>query len=218
MQDSVQQRGRVQSAPHLRLLTWQGSDAELLDLVAMNDPGAPARFHDRFGNDVHALVRALVGPDRAHARLVEKSLLAALRSLYVRNRHGRGSYSRGSNAFGLSVGMLPSWVERHTVRVVKAHLRRQYWVRRLGGRAPRVESGAPDQVLVFYERLAHLVPDVRLAFCLRYVAGRALSDTARLCCCSVSEVRSRLQQAECQLRTAVEDDFGADMPEFGWES
>ena len=219
MQDSVQQRGRVQQpAPHLRLLTWQGSDAELLDLVAMNDASAALRFHDRFGNDVHALVRVLVGPDRAHARLVEQSLLAALASLYRRSRSTRSSYSREPNGCGLSVGMLPAWVERHTVKVVRAHLRRQYWFRRFGGRAPRVESGVSDQVLVFYERLAHLAPDLRLVFCLRYVAGRALSDTARLCQCTVSEARSRLEQAEAHLRTTAEDDFGSDMPEFGWES
>src|SRR5690606_15505699 len=84
MQDSVQQRGRVQSAPHLRLLTWEGSSSELLELVAMRNEGAAARFHDRFASGVQALVRALIGPDAAHARLVEKSLLAAYAGLFTR--------------------------------------------------------------------------------------------------------------------------------------
>ena len=203
MQDSVQQRGRVHSAPHLRLLTWEGSSSELLELVAIRDEGAAARFHDRFGSSVHALVRALIGPNAAHTRLVEKSMLDAYAGLFT----CRVSPSR-----------LSAWVDSHTVRVVRSYLRRQrIWVK-LGARRVRLEPSASDEALLLYERLGSLDPDVRIAFCLRYVAGRALSDTAVLCGASVAQVRARLVQAEAQLRSVA--DFGADpdQPELGWES
>lgn len=203
MQDSVQQRGRVQSAPHLRLLTWEGSDSELLELVALRDDGAAARFHDRFGSAVHALVRALVGPDAAHARLVEKSLLAAYAGLF---------------SCRVSPSRLSAWVEAHAVRAVRSYLRRErLWVR-LGARRARLEPNASDEALLFYERVGNLDPEVRIAFCLRYVAGRALSDTAVLCGTSVAQVRSRLVQAEAYLRGVADYGGGPDQPEFGWES
>jgi DNA-directed RNA polymerase specialized sigma24 family protein len=203
MQDSVQQRGRVQSAPHLRLLTWEGSSSELLELVAMRDEGAAARFHDRFGSGMHALVRALIGPDAAHARLVEQSLLAAYAGLFS----SRVSPSR-----------LGAWVDGHAVRVVRSYLRRQrFWIK-LGARRVRLEPTASDEALLLYERLGDLDPDVRIAFCLRYVAGRALSDTAVLCGVSVAQVRARLVQAEAHLRSVADYSADPDQPELGWES
>lgn len=203
MQDSVQQRGRLQSAPHLRLLTWEGSTSELLELVALRDEGAAALFHDRFASGVHALVRALIGPDPAHARLVEKSLLVA----YTRLFSSRVSPSR-----------LSAWVDAHAVRVVRSYLRRQrVWVK-LRARRVYLEHNASDEALLLYERLVDLEPDVRIAFCLRYVAGRALSDTAVLCGASVAQVRARLIQAERQLRSIADYAADPDQPELGWES
>ena len=203
MQDSVQQRGRVHSAPHLRLLTWEGSSSELLELVAMRDEGAAARFHDRFSSSVHALVRARIGPDAAHARLVEKSLLAAYAGLF---------------SCRVSPSRLSAWVDGHVVRVVRSYLRRQrLWVR-LGARRARLEPSVSDEALLFYERLGNLESEVRIAFCLRYVAGRALSDTAVLCGASVPQVRARLVQAEAYLRSVADYGFDADQPELGWES
>jgi DNA-directed RNA polymerase specialized sigma24 family protein len=203
MQDSMRQRGRVHSAPHLRLLTWEGSDAELLDRVASGDADAALRFHDRFGNDVHALVRALVGPDPAQAQLVESSLLLAYSGLYSKR---------------VSVGQLPAWVEQHTVKVVRRYLRKRGLARRFRSVAPRFELDTTDDVLVFYERVTDLAPELRIAFCLRYVAGRALSDTARLCGCSVSELRSRLDRAEAYVRAVSDIDVDYDLPDVGWES
>src|SRR5690606_1502340 len=127
MQDSVQQRGRVQSAPHLRLLTWEGSTSELLELVAMRDEGAAARFYDRFGSGVHALVRALVGPDPAHARVVEASLLAAYAGLF---------------SCRVSTSRLCAFVESHAVRAVRSHLRRRRFWSKLGARRVRLEPNA----------------------------------------------------------------------------
>ena len=203
MQDSVQQRGRVHSAPHLRLLTWEGSSSELLELVARRDEGAAARFHDRFSSSAHALVRALIGPDAAHARLVEKSLLAAYAGLF----NSRVSPSR-----------LSAWVDGHVVRVVRSYLRRQRLWSKLGARRVRLEPSASDEALLFYERVGSLEPDVRMAFCLRYVAGRALSDTALLCGASGPQIRARLVQAEAYLRSIADYGCDADQPEFGWES
>ena len=181
MQDRVQQRGRVQSAPHLRLLTWEGSDAELLELVALRDETAAARFHDRFGSDVHALVLALVGHHQAHERLVTKSLLGAFAGLYTSD---------------VSAGQLPAWVARHTVRVVRGHLRARRWLGLLSGRK---RAQALGSLAVVYDRLGRLPSDVQLAFCLRYVAGRALSDSALLSECSVQDIRERLKHAEDHL-------------------
>lgn len=203
MQDSVQQRGRVQSAPHLRLLTWEGSDAELLELVAMRDESAAVRFHDRFASGVHALVRVLVGPDPAHVRLVERSLLNAFSGLYARP---------------INAGKLPSWVEAHAVLVVRSYLRRRQLSARLGFSGVRFERDSSEDALLFYERLANVPIEARIAFCLRYVAGRALSDTALLCGCSLSLVRERLIQAERILQSVAEQDYVHDHPDLGWES
>ena len=203
MQDSVQQRGRVQSAPHLRLLTWEGSDAELLELIAMRDDSAASRFHDRFASRVHALVRVLLGPDPAQARLVECSLLRAFSGLYARP---------------VNAGKLPSWVESHVVQVVRGYLRRRRLAARLGLASVRFERDASEDALLFYERLTSVPTEARIAFCLRYVAGRALSDTALLCGCSLSLVRERLISAERLLQPVAEQDYSHDHPELGWES
>jgi DNA-directed RNA polymerase specialized sigma24 family protein len=202
MQEIVAQRGRVQSAPHLRLLTWEGSDAELLDLVEVADSSASARFHDRFGSDVHALVRALVGPDPACGRLVEASLLAAYSDILHSN---------------ISVGQLSARVEQHTVNVVRSHLRQRWWWRLLRSNGSALDNRSPEQVFSFYDALASMRPDWRIAFCLSYVAGRALSDIARLCHCSVSEVRRHLFRAESQLREAPPAGLYSDLG-VGWES
>ncbi len=209
MQDSVQQRGRVQSAPHLRLLTWEGSDAELLELAALGDEAAAARFHDRFANGVHALVRALVGSDSSHTWLVKKSLLTAYRALFDTTVLSERS---------ASVGQLPALVEMHTVRVIRAYLRNQCWLRRFGLGSTRFDPTTEDQVLVFYEHLAELAPDLRIAFCLRYVAGRALSDSARLCNCTVAEFRRRLSRAESFMESMTDTELESELPEVGWES
>lgn len=201
MQDSVQQRGRVQSAPHLRLLTWQGSDAELLELVALRDQAAAARFHDRFASDVHALVRALVGPHAAHARLVERSLLRAYRGLATSD---------------VSVGQLPGWVEKYAVRTARSYLRFRRWGRWLPDRGNRSERRSPKGLAAFFERLGELRPDAQIAFCLRYVAGRALSDSARLCECSVHDLRGKLRTAEDHLKALPEGLLDEELPEVGW--
>ena len=203
MQDSVQQRGRVQSAPHLRLLTWEGSAAELLELVALRDDAAAACFHDRYSSAVHALVRALVGPDAAYARLVEKSLLSAYAGLFTCR---------------VSPNRLGAWVDGHAVRVVHTYLRSKRWSLRLGARRLRLEPTVSDEALLFYERLGNLDPDVRIAFCLRYVARRALSDSALLTGCSVAQLRERLLVGEAYFRSVSEHDFDSDQPELGWES
>jgi len=198
----------VQSAPHLRLLTWEGSDSELLDLVASGDDAAAARFHDRFGSSVHALVRALLGPDVGHGpgagqeRLVERSLLSAYASLYDRTT---------------SVAELPARVERHTVKIVRAHLRSRRWSWRDRRRAIS-ESELDEEVLAFYGRIAQLAPDLRISFCLRYVVGKALSETARLCDCSLTEVRERLARAEAYLRTMADDELFCQFADVDWES
>lgn len=181
MPDTVQQRGRLQSAPHLRLLTWEGSDAELLELIALQDETAAGRFHDRFSSGVHALVRALVGPSQFHARLVERSLLTAYRGLY--HHH-------------VSVGQLQAWVDFHSVRTVRSHLRRHRWWL-LGKR--QLQVGGVAEVTRFYRQVSNLPSDLQVAFCLRYVAGRALSETARLLECSVPELRRKLERAEARL-------------------
>jgi len=201
MQDSVQQRGRVQSAPHLRLLTWEGSAAELLELVAVRDDAAAACFHDRYSSAVHALVRALVGPDAAYARLVEKSLLSAYAGLFTCR---------------VSPNRLGAWVDGHAVRVVHTYLRSKRWS--FGARRLRLEPTVSDEALLFYERLGNLDPDVRIAFCLRYVARRALSDSALLAGCSVAQLRERLLVAETYFRSVSAHDFDSDQPELGWES
>src|SRR5690606_26761367 len=101
--------------------------SELLELVAMRNEGAAARFHDRFASGVHALVRALIGPDAAHARLVEKSLLAAYAGLFTRR---------------VSPSRLTAHVDAQVVRVVRSYLRRQRFWAKLGARRVRLESTA----------------------------------------------------------------------------
>jgi DNA-directed RNA polymerase specialized sigma24 family protein len=55
------------------------------------------------------------------------------------------------------------------------------------------------EVKQFYRQVSSLPTVLQVAFCLRYVAGRALSDIARLLNCSVAELRSKLQRAEARL-------------------
>src|SRR5690606_38297768 len=118
----------------------------------------------------------------------------------------------------VSPSRLTAHVDAQVVRVVRSYLRRQRFWAKLGARRVRLESTASDEALLLYERLGDLDPDVRIAFCLRYVAGRALSDTAVLGRASVAQVRARLAQAEARLRSVADYSSEPDQPELGWES
>jgi DNA-directed RNA polymerase specialized sigma24 family protein len=195
MANSAPRHRKPLSTPYLRLLSWQGSDGELIGLVRDADLKGRVRFFERFGREVTALVRALVGPSTAYRALAERSLLEAYQQVFdtkdVRN--------------------LSALVHRTTVRVVRRYQRQTWLLGWLGRRSDALENETDHNIRILYEELQMLPPGERLALCLRHVAGRSLSDTAMLLGCSTSKLRRRLHTAEARLAPAISAHLPADL-------
>lgn len=111
-------------------------------------------------------------------------------------------------------GAVKGWLATITVRFVSRRLRMRR-VRLLLGldHAPHyAEVVAPEarpeaRVLLgqIYAFLDELPVDKRLAFCLRHIQGEPLEEVARLCGCSLSAAKRRIDAAEQALRRMLAD-------------
>ena len=176
-------------AAELSVLRWQGTDAELLDLVLSGAPSAVARLSDRLCPDVNRVVWKLLGADPDHNDLVHDIFIKIWSSLAA---------GKVKNPERLS-----SWVVAVAVHTVHKELRRRYVRRRLRGAVPSAEPvcatnelEARDLLRSVYTILSQIPPREQLAFSLRYLDQRQLAEVARLCACSLATVKRRLMRAE----------------------
>lgn len=196
MANSAPRHRKPLSTPYLRLLSWQGSDGELVGLVRDAGLKGRVRFFERFGGEVVELVRALLGPSTAYRAIAEQSLLEAYQQVFER---------------GDDVHNLTALVHRVTVRVVRRYQRQTWLLGWLGRRQDTLENETDHNIRIFYEELQALPPSERLALCLRHVARRSLSDSAMLLGCSTTKLRRRLRVAEARVAPAITAHLPADL-------
>lgn len=197
------------SRPQLQVLTWKGSDAELLDSVRAGDPRALARLYDRFAPDINRVVWKLLGADHDHDDLVHDVFLKVARQIDgVRDPE-----------------KLSSWVVAVAVNTVYKELRRRR-VRRIvtftvdappapaatpvrtspPDHAQEVDHEARDLLRRTYALLARLGAKEQLAFTLRFIDDRSLPEIAALCGWSLSTVKRRVARARSRFESLASAD------------
>jgi RNA polymerase sigma-70 factor (ECF subfamily) len=172
----------------IRVVPWQGSDAELLALAGRGGPKAAAAVYDRFGRDINRLVGHLLGRDQEHDDVVHDCFVQLLKGM---------KKVKDPDA-------LRSWMASVTVNTVRSHLRkrkvrRTFWAspeqaRELEGR--RVDHESRELLEKTYTALKKLPADERVAFVLRYVEQRPLAQVADLCGCSLATIKRRIAKAD----------------------
>lgn len=196
------------SAPRVKApvkpLGWHGTDAELLERLHREGRGAAGLLHDRFAKEVNGMVWRLLGPDQEHDDLVQMVFCRLLQ--HVRRVR--------------EADKLASWVRSVTINAVYSELRKR-GVRRLfianECRKPEEFIDAPttlesrDLLARVYTELDKMPANERVAFSLRYIEGKQLSEVAELCSCSLATIKRRISRAEKRvehLRSAFEEMLG----------
>jgi RNA polymerase sigma-70 factor (ECF subfamily) len=174
------------SSGNVAVLRFQGTDAQLLDLVRRKDATAFAVVYDRFGDDVNRLIWRCLGADPDHDDVVHEAFLQILKGLprVVDPRALRG------------------WVATVAINTARTELRKRRFRRAFWSADPvpdvAVSAGDPECHELLrrtYAILDRLPTDERIAFILRFVEQHALAEVAELVGCSLATVKRRISRA-----------------------
>lgn len=174
------------SSPNVAVLRFQGTDAQLLELVRRRDKTAPAIVYDRFGDDVNRLVWRCLGADPDHDDIVHDVFIQILQGL-----------PRVTNPAALR-----SWVASVAINTARTELRKRRFRRAFWSSdpAPDVPASSTDPesarlLARTYAILDRLPTDERIAFILRFVEQHSLAEVAELVGCSLATIKRRLARA-----------------------
>ncbi len=183
---------KLSSAPDrgvLEVLTWRGTEQELLELARQGSPYFAARLYDRYAPDVNRVIFKLLGPDAEHDDLVHDTFLRAIRYVHQLREPER----------------LASWIVSIAVNTVYRELKRRrrfrFWTREVApSEEARYEPGADHesrQLLArVYSLLDALPVEQRQVFALRHLDEKSLLEVAELMGCSLSSAKRYLAKAE----------------------
>jgi len=184
---------RPEARARLQLLTWEGSDAELLDLAYRQAPQAAAKLYDRFSADVNRVIFRLLGPDSEHEDLVQDTFFRVFRNI----RQARDPAKLGS------------WVVSVAVNVVLTELKKRKLRRWL--LAEKSKTDATDEYGDDHEArqllrsvfgiLDAMPAGERTLFALRYLDERTLNEVAELTGVSLPTAKRSLAKAEKRFET-----------------
>jgi RNA polymerase sigma-70 factor (ECF subfamily) len=162
---------------------------DLVEALRRGDRAAIGALYDQFQPLVERTLVRIVGAEPDLPDLVHEAFLSAMRSV---------ASVRDPKA-------LPAWVMRIAVRKAADWLRRnrrRRWLMpinlppdRPAVRAEMDTDGA-EAVRETYRLLADLPVDERIAFSLRFIDGRELTEVAAACHCSLATIKRRLSRAE----------------------
>ena len=166
-------------------------DVQLFERVRAGGPDAARRLFDRYGEDVHRIIRRIMGPDQDHDDAVQDAFIKIVR--------GASSVREADR--------LRSWVISVAANTARNRLRARsrFW-RRFGGRSAREpvdlagDVEAHTELRAVYRHLDRLDPDTRTAFVLRYVEQYSLEEVARASGCSLATAKRRIAKARTALR------------------
>ena len=186
MAADAQRKPDFGSSPNVAVLRFQGTDAQLLELVARRDPTAPAVVFDRFGDDVNRLVWRCLGADPDHDDIVHDAFIHILEGL-----------PRVAHA-----GALRSWVASVAINTARTELRKRRFRRTFWSSDPvpdiAASSSDPESTRMLqriYAILDRLPTDERIAFILRFVEQHSLAEVAELVGCSLATIKRRIARA-----------------------
>ncbi|MGH1341810.1 MAG: RNA polymerase sigma factor [Nannocystales bacterium] len=194
----AQQAGDEQKRPaNVAVLRFQGSDAQLLELVRSRDPTAPAAVFDRFEQDVNRLIWRCLGADTDHDDLVHETFLHVLKGM---------ARVRDPEA-------LRGWVASVAVNTARSELRKRRFRRGFWSTEPMPDVGAEpadtegrDMLRQVYRILDRLPTDERIAFILRHVEQRPLEHVAEMAGCSLATIKRRLAKANKRFAAIAKKD------------
>lgn len=161
----------------------------LVEALRRGDRVAVGALYDHFQPIVERTLVRIVGSEPELPDLVHETFLSAMRSL--------GSV-RDPQA-------LPVWMMRVAVRTAADWLRRhgrRRWLTLLNPPAEEASTltemdvDGAEAVRETYRILAELPVDERIAFSLRFIDGRELTEVATSCGCSLATAKRRLSRAE----------------------
>ncbi len=184
---------RSPSGARLQVLTWQGSDEQLLELAHAGSVHAAGRLYDRFSKDVNRVVFHLMGPDSEHDDLVQETFLRVFRSI-----------SQVREAAKLS-----SWVVSVAVNVALSELKKRKYRRWLLAEKSKVDAneGRADdhearQLLRSVFGVLDAMPaSERTTFALRHMDERTMNEVAELMSVSLPTAKRALAKAEHRFET-----------------
>ncbi|MBI2392785.1 MAG: RNA polymerase sigma factor [Deltaproteobacteria bacterium] len=181
----------------VRLLAFDGDDAELVRGVVAGSASARAAFYDRFVTHAERLlVRVLGAADPELDDLLHDVFLSAFATL-----HGL----RDASA-------LTPWMTRVTVFTARKRLRsrrRRAWLRLFASEeqaeasepaAPELADEAREAVACVYRALEAMPADERIPLALRFIDGMELVEVAAACSVSLATIKRRLAVAEKKFR------------------
>lgn len=182
----------------IAVLSFRGTDQELLERLHREGSGAAGLLYDRFAEEVNGLVWRLLGPDADREDIVQGVFYRLLKHV------GRVR----------DADKLASWVRSIVVNTVYSELRKRK-VRRLFFATEslepeqffdaRVSVESRDLLSKVYGEMDRMSVADRLAFSLRYIEGKQLSEVAELCGCSLATIKRRIQRAESLLEHLREE-------------
>lgn len=186
MAADAQRKPDFGSSPNVAVLRFQGTDAQLLELVRRRDKTAPAAVYDRFGHDVNRLVWRCLGADPDHDDIVHDAFIQIIEGL-----------PRVTNPAALR-----SWVASVAINTARTELRKRRLRRAFWSADPMPDVAAsttdPETARVLrrtYAILDRLPTDERIAFILRFIEQHALAEVAEMVGCSLATAKRRIARA-----------------------
>lgn len=172
--------------PRLRVVDGAAEDARLLERARAGDPEVGAALYDRFADLVNRVVYRVMGADTELDDLVQQVFIKVL-----------GGIGRVEDPAALQ-----AWVCAICVNTVRSEIRRRR-IRSIVRSSPHppdtfaAETDHEARALLrqVYGVLDRLPVEQRLAFTLRFIDGRSLTEVAQMCGCSLATVKRRIVRA-----------------------
>jgi RNA polymerase sigma factor (sigma-70 family) len=176
------------------------SDGELMARLAQGDSEPLGALYSRYGSQVSSLLFRLLPASRAHEG--EDLCQEVFLTLYDTAKRYREE------------GKLRSWLFGIAVRKARSHQRKQWWRRRLLGRAREdlavhAEAAPPVGVesrVAIAQALSTLPQRLREVLLLQAVEGLTGEEIARLLGIAPKTVWTRLHRARRALQESVKED------------
>jgi RNA polymerase sigma-70 factor (ECF subfamily) len=170
-------------------LRFKGDDVALVRALQADHPGAYKELYRRYAHDVYRVLFRVMGPDADMEELLHEVFVRAFRHV----------------AAIRSAAELRAWLAGIAVYVARGAIRkrkRKKWLQFFEPSSlpesgvPAADDEARRALMCTYKLLDRLSEEKRVAFTLRYIDGRELTDVATMCQVSLATIKRRLKAAK----------------------
>ena len=179
----------------VRPACFVGDDRLLAEALKAQRPGAMEAFYDRFAGYVQRILARVVHVEMDLAELMQEVFAEAFSSVRSLRDETR----------------LKAWLTSIAVFTARKHIRRDFkrmTVCRIDSEVEQPVLGtdheARQALYLTYRVLDRLPVDERIAFCLRFMEGMELTETAEACGVSLATVKRRLSKAQKRFVSEAE--------------